>query len=70
MPPRAYPLVPEYVAAGITDLLQTAVATGTGRAAQIGRPVAGKTGTTSQQQGWLVRGLFQRHHHRRMDGPR
>jgi penicillin-binding protein 1A len=52
---RSYQLVPEYVAAGITDLLQTAVATGTGRAAQIGRPVAGKTGTTSSNKdGWFV----------------
>ncbi|MFN5781494.1 MAG: transglycosylase domain-containing protein, partial [Novosphingobium sp.] len=33
-------LVPAYVAAGITDLLQSAVSTGTGRAANIGRPVA------------------------------
>ena len=48
-------LVPNYVAAGITDLLQTAVATGTGRAAQIGRPVAGKTGTTSSNKdGWFL----------------
>lgn len=48
-------LVPEYVAAGITDLLQTAVNTGTGRAAQIGRPVAGKTGTTSSNKdGWFI----------------
>ncbi|OZA93598.1 MAG: penicillin-binding protein, partial [Erythrobacter sp. 34-65-8] len=44
---EAVQLVPDYVAAGMTDLLQSAVATGTGRAAQIGRPVAGKTGTTS-----------------------
>ncbi|WP_338242659.1 transglycosylase domain-containing protein [Aurantiacibacter hainanensis] len=52
---RAYTLVPDYVAAGITDLLQTAVATGTGRAAQIGRPVAGKTGTTnSNRDGYFV----------------
>ncbi|MCL6252018.1 PBP1A family penicillin-binding protein [Altererythrobacter sp. KTW20L] len=52
---RAYTLVPDYVAAGITDLLQTAVNTGTGRAAQIGRPVAGKTGTTtSNKDGWFV----------------
>ena len=52
---RSYTLVPEYVAAGITDLLQTAVATGTGKAAQIGRPVAGKTGTTSSNKdGWFV----------------
>jgi penicillin-binding protein 1A len=48
-------LVPTYVAAGITDLLQTAVSTGTGRAAQIGRPVAGKTGTTSaNKDGWFM----------------
>ncbi len=48
-------LVPDYVAAGITDLLQTAVNIGTGRAAQIGRPVAGKTGTTSSNKdGWFV----------------
>ncbi len=53
--PQGYQLVPAYVAAGITDLLQTAVNTGTGRAAQIGRPVAGKTGTTSSNKdGWFV----------------
>jgi penicillin-binding protein 1A len=52
---RDYQLVPDYVAAGITDLLQTAVNTGTGRAAQIGRPVAGKTGTTtSNKDGWFI----------------
>ncbi|HVR89764.1 MAG TPA: PBP1A family penicillin-binding protein [Novosphingobium sp.] len=49
------PLVPAYVTAGITDLLQSAVSTGTGRAAQIGRPVAGKTGTTSSNKdGWFL----------------
>lgn len=53
--PRSSQLVPDYVAAGITDLLQTAVNTGTGRAAQIGRPVAGKTGTTSSNKdGWFI----------------
>ena len=52
---RASQLVPDYVAAGITDLLQTTVNTGTGRAAQIGRPVAGKTGTTnSNKDGWFL----------------
>ncbi|MFU7529671.1 transglycosylase domain-containing protein [Qipengyuania sp. ASV99] len=52
---RETQLVPDYVAAGITDLLQAAVQTGTGRAAQIGRPVAGKTGTTtSNKDGWFV----------------
>ena len=48
-------LVPAYVSAGITDLLQSAVSTGTGRAAQIGRPVAGKTGTTNaNKDGWFL----------------
>ena len=48
-------LVPDYVVAGATDLLQAAVQTGTGRAAQIGRPVAGKTGTTtSNKDGWFI----------------
>ncbi|KEO89218.1 penicillin-binding protein [Erythrobacter longus] len=52
---RETKLVPDYVAAGMTDLLQAAVQTGTGRAAQIGRPVAGKTGTTSSNKdGWFV----------------
>ena len=52
---RQVQLVPDHVAAGITDLLQTAVNTGTGRAAQIGRPVAGKTGTTnSNKDGYFV----------------
>ena len=51
----AQQLVPDYVAAGITDLLQTAVNVGTGKAAQIGRPVAGKTGTTSSNKdGWFL----------------
>jgi penicillin-binding protein 1A len=48
-------LVAHWVAAQMTDLLQTAVLTGTGRAAQIGRPVAGKTGTTtSNKDGWFI----------------
>jgi penicillin-binding protein 1A len=48
-------LVPPAVAAEMTDLLQTAVNTGTARAAQIGRPVAGKTGTTtSSKDGWFL----------------
>lgn len=52
---RTVKLVPDYVAAGMTDLLQAAVQTGTGRAAQIGRPVAGKTGTTtSNKDGYFV----------------
>ena len=54
---RAEPrvLVAPWVAAQMTDLLQSAVLTGTGRAAQIGRPVAGKTGTTSSNKdGWFL----------------
>ncbi|QPQ54555.1 PBP1A family penicillin-binding protein [Allosphingosinicella flava] len=48
-------LIAPWVAAQMTDLLQSAVMTGTGRAAQIGRPVAGKTGTTtSNKDGWFV----------------
>jgi penicillin-binding protein 1A len=48
-------LLPPWAAAGMTDLMQTAVNTGTGRNAQIGRPVAGKTGTTSSNKdGWFV----------------
>ncbi len=48
-------LVPPYVAGQMTDLLQTAVNTGTGKNAQIGRPVAGKTGTTSSNKdGWFM----------------
>jgi penicillin-binding protein 1A len=52
---RSHVLVAPYVAAQMTDLLQTAVNTGTGRAAQIGRPVAGKTGTTTAtKDGWFL----------------
>jgi len=48
-------LVAPWVAAEMTDLLQSAVMSGTGRAAQIGRPVAGKTGTTtSNKDGWFI----------------
>src|SRR3546814_15529041 len=39
----------------MTNLLQAAVETGTGRQAQIGRPLAGKTGTTSSNKdGYFV----------------
>nr|WP_226998710.1 PBP1A family penicillin-binding protein [Tardibacter chloracetimidivorans] len=48
-------LVAPWVAASMTDLLKAAVETGTGRAAQIGRPLAGKTGTTSSNRdGWFL----------------
>ena len=52
---RSHVLVSPQVAVQMIDLLQTAVNTGTGRAAQIGRPVAGKTGTTtSGKDGWFL----------------
>ena len=52
---RSHVLVTPNVAAQMTDLLQTAVNTGTGKLAQIGRPVAGKTGTTSSSKdGWFL----------------
>jgi len=53
--PEQRVLVAPWVSAEMTDLLQSAVLTGTGRAAQIGRPVAGKTGTTtSNKDGWFI----------------
>ena len=52
-PPRI--IVAPFVAAKMTDLMKAAVETGTGRAAQIGRPLAGKTGTTSSNKdGWFL----------------
>ena len=48
-------LVAPAVAAQMIDLLQTAVNTGTARAARLQRPVAGKTGTTSSNKdGWFL----------------
>src|SRR3954469_14840152 len=54
-PPGNAALLSPWVAAEMTDLMQTAVLSGTGRAAQIGRPVAGKTGTTTlNKDGWFL----------------
>src|SRR3954469_20949758 len=54
-PPDSRVLFPPWIAAEMTALMQTAVLTGTGRAAQIGRPVAGKTGTTTlNKDGWFL----------------
>jgi penicillin-binding protein 1A len=54
-PSGSVQLVDDWVAGAMTDLMQSAVATGTGRAANIGRPVAGKTGTTSSNKdGWFL----------------
>jgi penicillin-binding protein 1A len=48
-------LVEPWVAGGMIDLLQSAVSEGTGKNAQIGRPVGGKTGTTqSNKDAWFM----------------
>jgi penicillin-binding protein 1A len=48
-------LIAPFVNAYMTDMMRAAVETGTGRAAQIGRPLAGKTGTTSSNKdGWFI----------------
>jgi penicillin-binding protein 1A len=52
---EARTLVAPWVAAQMTELLQGVVEHGTGRAAQLGRPTAGKTGTTtSNKDGWFI----------------
>ena len=52
---RSHVLVAPYVADEMIDLLASTVNVGTGRAADIGRPVAGKTGTTSSNKdGWFL----------------
>ncbi len=55
--PAAEPrvLVAPWVAAQMTELLQGVVERGTGRGAALGRPTAGKTGTTtSNKDGWFI----------------
>jgi penicillin-binding protein 1A len=48
-------LLAPHVAAHMTAMLRAAVETGTARAAQIGRPLAGKTGTTTaNKDGWFI----------------
>jgi len=48
-------VVAPVVAAQMTQMMQAAVEEGTARAAQIGRPLAGKTGTTSSNKdGWFI----------------
>ena len=52
---RSHVLVAPFVAQEMTDLMASTVNVGTGRAADIGRPVAGKTGTTSSNKdGWFL----------------
>jgi penicillin-binding protein 1A len=50
-------LVAPFVAQYMTEMMRAAVETGTGRAAQIGRPLAGKTGTTSSNKDGLFIGF-------------
>jgi penicillin-binding protein 1A len=53
--PRPQLVLDPWAAASLTDVLQGAIARGTGKAAQIDRPAAGKTGTTdSQRDVWFV----------------
>ncbi|NJN21269.1 MAG: penicillin-binding protein 1A [Leptolyngbya sp. RL_3_1] len=53
--PKPQLVLDPWAAASLTDVLQGVVARGTGTAAQLGRPVAGKTGTTdSQRDVWFV----------------
>ncbi|HEX8642226.1 MAG TPA: PBP1A family penicillin-binding protein [Allosphingosinicella sp.] len=48
-------LVQPWVAARMTDLMRGVVEFGTGQAARLGRPTAGKTGTTtSNKDGWFI----------------
>ena len=53
--PKQRSVVSETSAAELTDMLQGVVAHGTGAGANIGRPAAGKTGTTSDyRDAWFV----------------
>ncbi len=54
-PPTPVPAVSPEVSYVITNLMQSVVASGTGHRATIGRPVAGKTGTTNDSKdAWFV----------------
>lgn len=53
--PKPQLVLDPWATASLTDVLQGVIARGTGTAAQIGRPAAGKTGTTdSQRDVWFV----------------
>lgn len=52
---QAAPVLTQAVQRGLLDLLLSVVSGGTGRAAQLQRPVAGKTGTTQEHRdAWFV----------------
>jgi len=53
--PKPQLVLDPWASAALTDVLQGVIARGTGTRAQIGRPAAGKTGTTdSQRDVWFV----------------
>ncbi|HEY9737784.1 MAG TPA: penicillin-binding transpeptidase domain-containing protein, partial [Trichocoleus sp.] len=53
--PRPQLVLDPWATAALTDVLQGVIARGTGTSAQLGRPAAGKTGTTdSQRDIWFV----------------
>jgi penicillin-binding protein 1A len=53
--PRRAQVLPETVAYAMVDMLKGVVTRGTGRAAAIGRPVAGKTGTSDDyRNAWFI----------------
>ncbi len=53
--PKTVTALPANVANNVTNVLQGVISSGTGTAAQLGRPAAGKTGTTSNNtDAWFV----------------
>jgi 1A family penicillin-binding protein len=53
--PKPQLVLNEWASASLTSILQGVITSGTGRAASIGRPAAGKTGTTtSERDVWFV----------------
>jgi len=53
--PKPQLVLEPWAAASLTDVMQGVITNGTGRAAQIGRPAAGKTGTTNSERDiWFV----------------
>jgi penicillin-binding protein 1A len=53
--PKPKLVLEPWAAAALTDVMKGVINNGTGRAAQIGRPAAGKTGTTSSERDiWFV----------------
>ena len=53
--PKGSQAVPANVADNVTNVLQGVISSGTGTAAQLGRPAAGKTGTTTNNtDAWFV----------------